>query len=140
MSKSYGWFSIRNDGYVSLKDGRSGRLMHTLVAEMALGKPLPKGSIVHHVDGNKKNNFSSNLVICPDQAYHKLIHQREAALKESGDANNLKCKFCKQYDRPENLRIYQGTRAGQKSPTKNIHHIECNKKYLREWYKRRITK
>lgn len=53
--------------------GRVGH--HVLVAERALGKHLPKGAIVHHVDGDTRNNTPSNLVICQNQAYHCLLHK-----------------------------------------------------------------
>lgn len=128
------------DGYLGIANGRRTELLHRVVAEMALGRPLPKGAIVHHIDGDKLNNFSSNLLVCPDQAYHKLIHQRADALKACGHADWLKCKFCHQYDAPENLRIYEGRRKGRTAATRNIHHIECNKIYLREAYERRASK
>lgn len=48
---------------------------HVRVAEAALGKPLPKGAEVHHVNGNGRDNRNCNLVICQDRAYHKLLHK-----------------------------------------------------------------
>lgn len=122
------------DGYVGIADGQRTRLLHTVVAELALGKKLPRGAIVHHVDGDKKNNFSCNLVLCEDQAYHKLLHQRLDALRACGNSGWLKCKFCGQHDSPKNLRIYQTTRAGRKAMCMNIHHKKCNADYLRERY------
>jgi hypothetical protein len=56
---------------------------HVLIAEKALGKPLPKGAVVHHVDRDSMNNNTKspwNLVVCPDQAYHLLLHARVRAL------------------------------------------------------------
>lgn len=50
---------------------------HRLIAEKALGKPLPKAAVVHHIDGNKQNNVNTNLVICSNQSYHTLLHKRE---------------------------------------------------------------
>jgi len=81
---------------------------HIIVASKALGKPLPKGAAVHHVDGDKSNNIPSNLVICPDEKYHNLLHARTRAKKECGHASWLKCGICKKYDAPENLYIKPG--------------------------------
>jgi len=59
---------------------------HVLKAEQVLNKKLPTEVIIHHVDGDNLNNENSNLVICPNQAYHLLIHARMRLLKfvESG--------------------------------------------------------
>jgi len=91
---------------------------HVVAAETALGKPLPAGAVVHHADGDKRNNANSNLVICQDRAYHMMLHMRQRALDESGDANNRRCTYCKQWDRPENLYINRTAR-----------HVECHRAY-----------
>jgi hypothetical protein len=56
-------------------------LEHIIVAEKALGRPLEEKHPVHHFDLNRANNANSNLVICEDEAYHKLLHQRQRALE-----------------------------------------------------------
>ena len=56
---------------------------HVVVAERALGKHLPAGAVVHHVDVNRRNNAPTNLVICQDAAYHKLLHARLNARRRS---------------------------------------------------------
>lgn len=70
---------------------------HVAVAELALGRRLPDGAVVHHVNGDKGDNRPSNLVVCQDQTYHQLLHRRMDALMEHGDANyrlTHQCKHC----------------------------------------------
>lgn len=50
-------------GYLSIKR----KLIHVLVVEQALGHPLSKGTRVHHIDEDRKNNTNGNLVACQDQ-------------------------------------------------------------------------
>lgn len=99
------------------------KAMHVLVAEKALGKPLPRGAVVHHVDENPRNNAPTNLVVCPDAAYHNLLHQRMRALDACGHVDWRKCWICKEYDAPERLLI---------TGPKHSAHRECARKRARE--------
>jgi hypothetical protein len=65
---------------------------HIVIAETALGHSLPPEAIVHHHDGNRKNNTNSNLVICQDQAYHLLLHRRQRVIHRGGNPDIE--KFC----------------------------------------------
>lgn len=68
--------------------------LYRLRAEQALGKPLPPGAEVHHVDPT--NRDTSPLVICQDDAYHKLLHNRLKVYRAGGDPNTEKvCSACK---------------------------------------------
>lgn len=80
------------------------RREHLTIAERALGKPIPPGAEIHHVDGDPANNTPSNLVICPCREYHSLLHIRTRALDACGNANWRKCKRCKEHDDPTNMR------------------------------------
>ena len=51
-----------------------GRHTHRVVAEQMIGRPLRKGEIVHHIDGNKRNNDPSNLMVCSSQSEHCRLH------------------------------------------------------------------
>lgn len=69
---------------------------HIFKAETALGKSLPEKAEVHHHDENPGNNPNSNLVICQDRAYHRLLHVRMRVIKAGGDPNLEKfCTACK---------------------------------------------
>lgn len=83
-------------------------LEHILIAERALGKPLPPGAEVHHVNGRKDDNRPTNLVLCDSRAYHRLLHVRQRSLEACGNPNWRKCSYCKQYDDPTNMRISNG--------------------------------
>lgn len=76
---------------------------HTLVAEKALGKRLPKEAVVHHVNGDKLDNRPENLVICPSHSYHGLIHARQDAYDACGHADWRVCNYCHKYDDPANM-------------------------------------
>lgn len=68
-------------GYIYL--WRNGKLIseHRWLAEKALGKPLPPKAVVHHMNSKVNDNFTPfNLVICPDEAYHNLLHKRAREL------------------------------------------------------------
>lgn len=83
--------------------GRGRIREHVLIAEIALGKRLPRGVHVHHVDLNDTNNHNGNLVVCQDAAYHSLLHLRTKALGTCGHADWYKCYLCKGYSPREEM-------------------------------------
>lgn len=64
---------------------------HQLVWEQANKKPLPKGYIIHHLNGIRSDNRICNLVALPTREHHyvlaakaKRIQELEATLKGQG--------------------------------------------------------
>lgn len=55
----------RENGYAPL---------HRVNASKKLGRPLRSDEVVHHIDGNKKNNRKSNLQVMSKSQHYK-IHQ-----------------------------------------------------------------
>lgn len=51
-----------------------GRHVHRTIAEMVIGRKLEAGEIVHHIDGNKRNNHPSNLEVIKNQSQHAFLH------------------------------------------------------------------
>lgn len=78
-----------------------------LVVEKILGKYLPKGVAIHHVDGDRSNDSPKNLIVCENDSFHKTLERRTRAFQACGHADWEKCYFCKEYDDPKNLYIYR---------------------------------
>ncbi len=57
-----------------------GRHTHRVVAEQTIGRPLLKGEIVHHIDGNKRNNDPSNLKVMTQSEHCKLHFRKKVIL------------------------------------------------------------
>lgn len=83
------------EAYVMVRVGDAYKGEHIIIAEKALGKALPPKAVVHHMDRDGENNNTKspwNLVVCPDQNYHMLLHARARALGyeplRSGDKLN----------------------------------------------------
>lgn len=119
--RASGTGTINHQGYIFHRRRTCNRSLHVEIAERAFGGPLPDGVKVHHGNGIKLDNRNDNLVICPNAAYHALLHARMRALATCGNADWRKCKHCKQWDAPENLKAFRGSR--------NIAHTQCLRDY-----------
>ncbi len=53
---------------------RYGKHEHRIVAEQILGRALFPGEVVHHIDGNKRNNKPENLRVFGFQGDHAKFH------------------------------------------------------------------
>lgn len=47
---------------------------HRILAEEVIGRPLKKGEVVHHKDGNPRNNLIDNLEVLSSQVEHAKLH------------------------------------------------------------------
>ena len=62
-----------------------GKHTHRVVMEQMIGRPLKKGEIVHHIDGNKRNNDPSNLMLFKNQSEHCKYHKFGQIRQKEGD-------------------------------------------------------
>ena len=111
-------------GYLARRPNGGGLVReHRAAAQEIIGGELPPGAIVHHINGNRQDNRPENLFICKDHSEHFKIHRQEIALQECGHADWRKCRYCHQYDSPENL-VSTGSRGMQ--------HKSCHNQRNRE--------
>lgn len=125
------------NGYMAYV-GTNNVQVHIALAEKAAGKKLPKGAQVHHVDGDKTNNDPSNLVVCPNFAYHALLHARQRIIDAGGVCGVHKvCKGCGLLpieNFVKNKRMHDGL---HNSCRKCVSEFKKSKGYSSEWTERR---
>ncbi len=95
--------------------------VHRLVAEEALGRPLPRGAEVHHINGDKHDNRPSNLVILNSRAEHSALHYRQKAFEQGGDADYVKCVYCKAWGPPETMYVRRRKKSGIEARHRDCH-------------------
>lgn len=91
MSK--GHRRANKDGYV---------YKHILVAEQKLGRPLKDEEVVHHIDGNRRNNDPVNLMVFATNSDHVLYHKGHEYVEVCGvcfcinesRTQNATCTIC----------------------------------------------
>lgn len=70
--------------------------LHRWIVERVLGRKLKSTEIVHHINYNKLDNRRQNLLVCPNQAYHKLIHARTDMINSNINPNIYHfCSSCR---------------------------------------------
>jgi hypothetical protein len=103
--RPYGSGHLNHSGYIIHANNGNDDRQHVMIAEKALGRKLPKGAVVHHVNGIRHDNRPENLVVCPDSAYHNLIHKRQRVYEACGHADWMKCRFCQKWDDTKNMYV-----------------------------------
>jgi hypothetical protein len=116
--------NIRPDGYLEVQENYKRIFVHVKITEEATGIKIIKPILVHHANKNRSDNHKGNLVICPDAAYHRLLHNRLNAVINGFPAHFRKCPYCFNYDDPGNM-----DKAG-----KSYRHKKCIKLYDHKRY------
>jgi len=124
MSKSRNIYNKKGTGTISGTGHRNIQINgekrgeHRWIVEKVLGRRLKSPEEIHHVNVDPADNRHENLVVCPDRAYHKLLHTRTEALDACGHADWRKCWICKVWEPLDKL-----------SGGRQLYHSECNNKY-----------
>ncbi len=124
-----GYYLIKNKEHG--RSGKNGYVRRScLVCEKVLDKTLPPKLVIHHINHNRAGDRPENLVVCENTAYHSLLHEREKAYKACDHVNWRKCGFCHKYDDPINLKM---------GSCSDSYHVECKRKYYKDYYINNIT-
>lgn len=115
-----------SNGYLVCNIGGLKRISR-LIMEEAIGRKLLKNEVVHHIDGNGLNNSIGNLMVFPNNGIHTAYHNRLLAFKACGHYDWRKCKFCHEYDDPNNDMFI--TKDGR-----SAYHRKCKRSYDKNCY------
>lgn len=72
----YGNARLDNNGYYRITSGKennNNKFLHRLIWEDRYSKPVPKGYVIHHINGDKMDNRVQNLQ-CVEDRLHKRYH------------------------------------------------------------------
>lgn len=89
------WLS--SHGYINCWYKGKKSYEHIKIMEEYLGRPLVKGEIIHHKDGNKTNNSIENLYLCKDIREHKLQHRIQKNIDAGVSINKVQCYSCREW-------------------------------------------
>lgn len=67
---------------------------HIIVASRAVGRPLPAGAVVHHINGDRADNAPQNLVVFQSSNEHLEAHRKLRVLRAGGDPWNDRMCSC----------------------------------------------
>lgn len=94
--------------------------IYVQIAEHTLGHSLPEKAVVHHVDGERRNNQTNNLVILQSQGEHSRLHKRMRILWAGGNPWTQQiCVTCQQ--------VKDLTDFSTRKATSNGFSLECRR-------------
>lgn len=147
LQKDTGYFYFIDPAH-PLARGNSGRVYyHRHIASLKRGRWLVPGEIVHHIDGDRKNNKVENLLITTDKRHGK-IHRGEVAkhtccqCRRVFRSSDMRRKYCS--SSCSHLALRRAKRPSQKQLLKDIAHLGfcgTGRKYgvtdqaIRKWVK-----
>lgn len=87
---------------------------HRYIMEQQIGRRLRKDEVVHHIDGNKKNNELSNLQLMTRKE-HSSLHWNRSSLSEELNrqrSKKLKSRYKREYQKSA-IAVQQFSKNGE---------------------------
>lgn len=123
------------NGYV--RHGKD-KYVHITLAERALGRALPAGAEVHHVNDDRADNSRGNLVICNDHRHHMLMHARARVVRAGGHPELHKiCSACTKLLPKEAFSFRSSTWDGRSDACRECTNARRRGKNYSQWNERR---
>lgn len=80
-------YAQEESGYYVCTSGKRKRL-HVAMWEQAMGRSVPPGCVIHHIDWDKTHNTIDNL-ICLTQDEHNRIHNSPGGVLETATSERV---------------------------------------------------
>ena len=114
---------------MKMKDGTF-KYRYRLIAEKALGCPMPAGVQIHHLNEDGRDDANINLVICEDEKYHKLLHHRQRIVRAGGNPDTEAiCNVCNNVLPHTAFNIRKASIHGRCFTCRKCSNAKC-----RDWY------
>lgn len=130
------WYCSMISGYAGIKIDKKKYDVHRVIADAT---ELGFDMVVHHIDGDRRNNDPSNLVVM-SRADHCRLHGfgtsvRSTPIFRPSESNTAVCRKCNRELPWNQFKSDRNCSHGKKSICK-----ECYNKYRREWRALQKTK
>lgn len=80
--------NMERNPYCHIADrGKANSKKARAAAEAMIGRPLEKGEVVHHMNGNAEDNSPQNLLVMPDRQHRQLHMALAIEQMEGGDTD-----------------------------------------------------